>query len=150
VLNRLWKDGIKAICFGYGPGSLTRSILDSEYYVDYRIAEIRASYGITGMTFTLTEYGLFGLIPIGMIFIIFIFRSIKWFNIETDPYWKAFATGNVVFSVLVSFIFFTYNVIPLLGDTIPPLYFYAMAVGQIRMQQLKLTQNNVQWRFSQY
>ena len=123
--------------FGYGPGSLSRSALDKAGRVDHRIYRIAGSYGITGMVQVLTEYGLFGLIVLSLVLFIFFRKCWKWFNQEKDPYWKAFATGTLVFSVLNAFIFFTYNTEPLNGDTITPTYFYAMSVMYIRFNKIK-------------
>ena len=140
VFDQIWNGGIAPLFFGYGPGCLTRSILHGGP-IDPRIVRIGGSYGKTGMIFILTEYGLFGLIPLSLMFCIFTHMCWKWYNYEKEPYWKAFATGSLVFALLNLFIFFAYNTLPIAGDTIPPVYFYAMSVMYLRLKEIK--QDNV-------
>ena len=122
------------LIFGFGPGSLTKSVLGSRS--DSRLKFIYRSYGLTGSVFILIEYGLMGVIAFVLIFLTFAYRCWQWFKYEEDPYWKAFAMGALVFAVHITFIFFCYNLEPLLGDVIPPVYFYAMAVTHIRMKEI--------------
>jgi len=136
VIETLLKGGVEQFCIGYGPGSLTRSILDSSA-VDKRILNIAGSYGNTGMTYILTEYGFFGFILISLMFVIFSLRSLRWFKIENDSYWKAIAAGTVVFTFYEAFIFFAYNVEPIIGDLMPPIYFFAMASMYYRLRNLR-------------
>ena len=135
TFDTLCKGGLPHILFGYGPGCLTKSML-SHTPADKRIVRIAGSYGMSGMAFILTEYGLFGLIPLGLMFCIFARMCWRWYNYEEDPYWKAFAVGSLVFSFLNAFIFFAYNRLPILGDIIVPVYFYAMATMYLRLKQL--------------
>ena len=139
TFDTIWEGGLPHIFFGYGPGVLTRTIFGSS--IDPRIFRIAGSYGKSGMVFILTEYGLFGLIPFGLMFCIFVHMCWKWYNYEKEPYWKAFAVGSLVFAVLNSFIFFAYNPLPISGDTIPPVYFYVIATMYVRLKEIK--QGNV-------
>ncbi|MCD4669850.1 MAG: hypothetical protein K8S14_05340, partial [Actinomycetia bacterium] len=100
VFDQIWKGGLVPLFFGYGPGCLTHSILSDRPNADPRIVRIGGSYGKTGMTFILTEYGLFGLIPLSLMFCIFTHMCWKWYNYEKEHYWKAFATGSLVFALL--------------------------------------------------
>lgn len=140
VFDQIWNGGLVPVFFGYGPGCLTKSILHGGPNVDPRIVRISGSYGKTGMTFILTEYGLFGVIALGLMFCIFAHMCWKWYNYEKEPYWKAFAVGSLVFAFLNLFIFFAYNTLPIAGDTIPPVYFYVMATMYLRLKQI--TQGN--------
>jgi hypothetical protein len=140
TLDTICKGGLTHIFFGYGPGCMTESVLGHTPR-DKRIARITESYGITGMVLILTEYGLFGLVPLGLMFWIFVYMCWKWYNLEKEPYWKAFAVGSLVFSFLNVFIFFVYNMVPIGDDTIPPVYFYVMATMYLRTKQI--TQENV-------
>ena len=135
TFNEIWKQGLPHIFFGFGPGCLTDSIL----YVsaDPAVSRIRGSYGITGMTFVWTEYGLFGVFVFGSMFCIFARMCWKWYNYEKEPYWKAFALGSVAFAFLNMFCFFAYSTVPITGDTIPPVFFYAMATMYLRLKQIK-------------
>lgn len=135
TLDTICKGGLPHIFFGYGPGCLTKSVLGHTPR-DKRIARIAGSYGITGMVLILTEYGLFGLVPLGLMFWIFVYMCWKWYNSEKEPYWKAFAVGSFVFALVNAFIFFAYNRLPIGGDTIVPTYFYAMAAMSVRLKQI--------------
>jgi len=141
VFDQIWNGGLVPVFFGYGPGCLTKSILHGGPNVDPRIVRISGSYGKTGMTFILTEYGLFGVIALGLMFCIFAHMCWKWYNYEKEPYWKAFAVGSLVFALLNLFIFFAYNTLPIAGDTIPPVYFYVMAIMYLRLK--KISRENV-------
>lgn len=140
TLDTIWKGGLPHIFFGYGPGSLTKSLL-GHTPVDSRISRIAGSYGKSGMVFILIEYGLFGLISLGLLFCIFAYMCWKWYNYEKKLYWKAFAVGSLVFALLNLFIFFAYNTLPIAGDTIPPVYFYVMATMYLRLKEI--TRENV-------
>jgi hypothetical protein len=123
--------------FGFGPGSTMKSKFDSERRVDKRLISFVASYGQTGFAFLLVEYGLFGAITLSLVFFIFISRSLRWFRLENDPYWKSMSMGTVVFSFLYAFIFFCYNRVPLVDDTTPPVYFYAMSLAFYRLNEMR-------------
>ena len=141
TFDTIWEGGLPHIFFGYGPGSLTGSVLSKRPSIDRNTFRISGSYGKTGMVFILTEYGLFGLIPLGLMFCIFAHMCWKWYNYEKELYWKAFALGSLVFSLLNVFIFFAYNMVPIDDDTIPPVYFYVMATMYLRLKQI--TRENV-------
>jgi len=132
----VFKAGIGHGFFGFGPGAATGSKLDKKFHLDKRISRYVKSYGQTGMTHILVEYGLFGLLLISSVFLIFICRSLKWFDLEIEPYWKAMALGAVVFTGLEAFIFFFYNTTPIVGDTIVPVYFYVMSLMFYRLKKL--------------
>ena len=140
ALDTIWTGGLSHIFFGYGPGCLTKSVLG---YMprDRRISRIAGSYGQSGAVFVLMEYGLFGVIPLSLIFWVFVRICWRWYNSEKEPYWRAFATGSLVFALLNAFIFCTYNKTSILGDTIPPLCFYIMATAYMRLKEIK--QGNV-------
>ena len=142
TFDTIWKGGLPHFCFGYGPGSLIASILSKRpTSTDGSIVRISRSYGKTGMVLILTEYGLFGLIPLGLMFVIFAHMCWKWYNYEKEPYWKAFAVGSLVFAFSEMFMFFVYNTGPIAGDTIMPVYFYVMAAMYLRLKQI--TRGNV-------
>jgi hypothetical protein len=128
--------GIGHALFGYGPGSLTKSALDTQNRASPKIYKIAHSYGKTGMVYVLTEYGICGLLVWGLIFFIFCYKSWKWYNYEADPYWKAFSLGSLVFAFFNMFIFFTYNMLPVTGDLLPPVYYYTMATVYLRSKEI--------------
>ena len=137
VFDQIWNGGLASLFFGYGPGCLTKSILHGGPNVDPCIVRISGSYGKTGMTFILTEYGLFGVIVFGSMFCVFARMCWQWYNSKKEHYWKAFAVGSLVFALLNLFIFFIYNSAPITGDIIPPVYFYVMAAMYLRLKQIK-------------
>jgi hypothetical protein len=132
----LFDAGIGEILFGFGPGSLTSSELDSTFErqrYDKRLKPLYRSYGYTGMMYIVIEYGVLGLVILSSVFFVFIYRSLRWLRLESDPYWRALAVGTVVFTFLQTFIFFTYNALPVTSGTIVPVYFYAMALMHYRL-----------------
>jgi hypothetical protein len=62
--------------------------------------------------------------------------SWRYYFFEQDPYWKAFAAGSVGFSFSMIFFYIAYGQASFWGDAIPPLFFYAMAVVQVRLQKI--------------
>lgn len=138
ALDTIWTGGLFHIFFGYGPGCLTKSVL-GQMPTDKRIARIAGSYGITGMVLILTEYGLFGLVPLSLMLLIFALMCWRWYNLEKEPYWKAFAVGSLVFALLNAFVFLGYNTTSILTDLIPPLYFYTMAAMRVRLKETMMS-----------
>jgi 4-amino-4-deoxy-L-arabinose transferase-like glycosyltransferase len=127
------KGGFGTFILGYGPGSITESSITVGRRIDSRLIRVERSYGVSGMVYVLIEYGMFGVIVLSLILLIFIRLSWKWYNNETEHYWKAFSLGTFVFSLLYAFIFFTYNR-TFIDDTISPVYFYAMAILYLRFK----------------
>jgi hypothetical protein len=129
--------GIGQIIFGFGPGTVLPSLLSADRQVDRRLIPFIASYGKTGFAYILVEYGVVGLILMSSVFLIFMVRSFRWFNFETVPYWKSLSMGTVIFTVLQTWIFFTYNRVPVNDDTIVPVYFYAVSLIHYRFNQIQ-------------
>jgi hypothetical protein len=131
--NQFLEDGFANFVFGYGPGSFTPSLLSSKSSSDPRIWRIAGSYGISGMIYIWVEYGILGVILICILFLNFGYLCWNWYNEEKSPYWKAFATGSLVFSVYYLFIFITYNKLPITGEVMLPVFYYAMAAMHARI-----------------
>ena len=137
VFLELTKAGIDKWLLGFGAGSLTGSMFDEQGYKDSRIAVVQDSYGMTGMTHILIEYGILGVLCLGFVFSSFAYNCWQWYSYESDLYWKAFSVGALVFAFLDMFAFFFYSSLVVLDDIITPTYYYVMAVMFIRSQQLK-------------
>jgi hypothetical protein len=56
VFNRLREDGFEKVFLGYGPGSITQTLLGSNLRT--KVYKLKIRYGITGMTFIIAEYGI--------------------------------------------------------------------------------------------
>jgi len=134
TFDQLRKNG--ALFFGFGPGSITGSVLDKGKYIEKRTKSIRLAYGRTGMVYIVFEYGLLGLFSIGSIFFVFMRKGWKWYKYEKNTYWKAFAMGTLIFAVYNAFIFFCYAELAITDDLIVPIYFYSMAVMYIKMKEI--------------
>lgn len=128
--------------FGFGPGALTKSILRSGYEENTELIHLQRSYGKTGLVTLLVEYGIIGTLVFFFISYSFARKCWNWFKSEADPYWKAFSMGSFIFSSYVILIFFFYNTEPFLGDFIPPLFYYAMAVTFLRSNSTEKRQNS--------
>ena len=126
AVKTIYKEGFPITFLGFGPGSITYTIFGFE--TNPKVKNIKKSYGITGIIYILTEYGILGSITLTIIFCIFFINSLNWFKNETDPYWKAFSFGTLFFNLVFLIIFVSYNKIPVAGDIIPPLYFYSLSI----------------------
>ena len=137
MFSVLAEEGLNKLMFGFGPGSLTSSIFGNERISSKSLIKIEQCYGKTGMVHIVTEYGILGLFSIIIFIIVWIKRSWLYYSKEVDPYWKAFATGCIIFVSLQFIIFFAYNSTPLLNNTISPIFYYALAIIYIRLRSLQ-------------
>lgn len=124
--------GFSKFLFGYGPGAHTDSII--AYASDPRLTKFKLGYGMTPLTKTALEYGVLGIIVYGLIIVTFLRMCWKYYLIETDPYWKAFAVGSLGLAFFMIFLFCAYNTISITGDSVPLLYFYIMGVIFVRLK----------------
>ena len=137
VFKILADSGVSHLFLGVGPGVTTPSFLDNNQIrrkVKERFEEFKIQYGLTTMSRIALEFGIFGVIAYTWMLAVFSIRCWKLYTQESDPYWKAFAGGSFGFSISMLFFFFFYGHNAFWGDTMPPLYFYAMAVIYIRYQ----------------
>jgi hypothetical protein len=141
VFETLKDAGFATVLLGYGPGAFTESIFG--YTVDRRLAKLKASYGMTPLTYLSIEYGILGLIAYSLIILTFLRMCWKYYFYETDPYWKAFAVGSLGLSFFMIFLFCAYNSNSLHGDSFPVLYFYIMGVIFVRLNKTE------RYRFSE-
>ena len=135
AFQQIVNSGIVTFLIGYGPGSLTPEYFEGLRHFDQRVEKIGHSYGISGMTFIFVEYGILGVAFFVIIFLKFLIRSWKWYIIEKDLYWKGFASGTFFFSLLILFIFLTYNKLPIEGIVLLPVFYYAMGVCFSKSQE---------------
>jgi hypothetical protein len=131
-----WGDGLPAVTLGYGPGALTPSILG--FKIRDNVTILEKGYGLTGSTYIFIEYGILGLICWVIVFLTFLYNSWRWFHEEKNQYWKSFAFGTLIFSFSYTLIFCIYNPLPVTGDVIPPVFFYAMAVLYYRYNKIQI------------
>ena len=139
VFESLWKSGLMQLLFGFGPGSTTLTIFDSpeaSEEVQRFLEEIGIYYGFTSMNRIALEYGLFATASYSLIVLLLARMCWIYYNCEIDPYWKAFGAGSVGFSFSMLFFFFAYSHGAFWGDTMAPLYFYAMAVVYTRLKKV--------------
>jgi hypothetical protein len=139
VFEILWNSGVGGLLFGTGPGSTTPSIFDTwEEKKDFweRFAEFKIGYGLTAMSKIALEYGMLGVVAYSLIVFLLARMCLRYYKDENDPYWKAFAGGSVGFAFSILFFSFAYNATAIWGDTLPALYFYAMAVVYTRLKNI--------------
>ena len=140
IIEKLWDSGPVKLFFGFGPGSATPSLFDSAEEKMNRLKffeMLRVAYGLTTMTMIALEYGILGVIAFGLIIFLFARMCLRYYQYEVDPYWKAFAAGSVGFAFSMLFFFLAYHWTAFWGDTLPALYFYAMAVVYTRLQRVR-------------
>jgi len=141
VFGGLWSSGLDKLLIGFGPGSITPSLLDSS--ADIRrinmnlFDRFKIIYGWTSMTRIAFEYGILGVLAYSLIVILLARMCWRYYKYETDPYWRAFAAGSVGFAYSMLFFFFAYHWPAFWGDTLPCIYFYAMAVVYTRFNRIE-------------
>lgn len=139
VFESLWNSGVERFLLGFGPGFNTPSLFESRIEKEQRMKqmdEFMIAYGWTPMTKIVFEYGIFGGLSYTLILLALSGMCWKYYKSEIDPYWKAFAAGSVGFSFSMLFFFFAYHSTAIWGDTLPALYFYAMAVIYTRRKRI--------------
>jgi hypothetical protein len=138
VFRVIYDSGIGNFLFGLGPGTYTRTLLDPPNWESKSAKLLKIRYGITPMNRIAIEYGLLGVVAYAFVPLYFVFMCWKYYKLEADPYWKAFATGSFGFAFLMFFLFLGYHYPIFLGDTMPVLYFYVMAVVYYRLKVVSL------------
>jgi len=141
IFKGLWDLGLVNLLFGLGPGSLTPSVVYSLYNRDIILKPqimLKFKYGVTSASRMCVEYGVLGVFTYGLLIYLCICMCIKYYRYEVDPYWKSFAAGSAGFAFSMFFFFFVYGDAAFWGDTMPALYFYAMAVVYIRLKRITL------------
>ena len=141
VFEILWNSGLTGVFFGVGPGSATISSFDTrKKRKDFwrRYSEFKIDYGLTTMSKIAIEFGVLGVVAYSLIVFLFARMCLKYYKYENDPYWRAFAAGSVGFAFSMLFFFFTYGESSIWGDTLPALYFYAMAVVYTRLKRTRV------------
>jgi hypothetical protein len=141
VFEWLTNSGVEKFFFGFGPGIYTPSLFDSKRekkrFLE-RKNEFMIGYGMTPVSQIALEYGIVGVLFYTLIVFNLAGMCWKYYKLETDPYWKAFAAGSVGFSFSMLFFYFCYHATAIWGDTLPALYFYAMAVVYTRLKRIDL------------
>jgi hypothetical protein len=140
VFEWLLNSGGGRLFFGFGPGIYTPSLFDSpreKKRFEERKKEFMIGYGMTPVSRIALEYGILGILFYTIIVFNLAGMCWKYYKLETDSYWKAFAAGSVGFSFSMLFFYFGYHGTAILGDTLPALYFYAMAVVYTRLHRIQ-------------
>ena len=136
VFEILLDSGISHIVLGMGPGSTTPTHLDSKNtrrIFEQRYEKFKITYGLTPITRILLEYGIIASMLYGWMIYSFSVKCWRLYLIEHDPYWKAFAGGSFGFSCSMLFFFLCYSHNAFWGIVMPSLYFFSMAVIQIKL-----------------
>lgn len=136
VVETLFSGNIENILVGFGPGVLVRSALEKNKKIPSMVESVARSYGLSSFAFLLIEYGISGALSWFIIFFIFFKRTLSFYFNESDLYWRSFATGTVIFIIITLFYFFYYNVLAILGDLLPPAFYYSMALVNQRLKRV--------------
>jgi len=139
VSEILWNSGLLGVLFGAGPGSATLNRFDTwedKELLEERLAEFKIGYGFTAMSLIALEYGVLGGVAYSLIIFLFARMCWRYYKYENDPYWKAFAAGSLGFAFSMLFFSFAYHATAVYGNTLPALYFYAMAVVYTRSKKI--------------
>jgi hypothetical protein len=135
IIEILMDAGPIQILIGVGPGATTPSLFDSKKErenFEQQYDEFKISYGFTTINRIGLEYGFAGVIIFSSMLVSLTLMCLKVYRKETEPYWRAFAAGSLWFSLSMIFFAFAYHWTAFFGNTMPVLYFYAMAVVYTR------------------
>lgn len=122
ALDSLRKKGMMTLSFGYGPGSILKSMFESFDRRSLLRAYFGVGYGVNGIVWLGVQVGMIGLV-VFFSFIYFLLRkSIRYFKNEVDPYWRSFGFGMVGFSFIMIFMGLLYHPI-FENDAISAIYF---------------------------
>lgn len=128
VFSSLKDQGFDRFIFGYGPGAQIKSRFAQKGQWGGVAQDLKISYGVTPMTFIMMEYGFLGVI-IYLIFMVYLFiNCLNYWAVERDRYWKAFSFGSLCFSFSMILLWPSYGVASLVGDVIPLVFYYCMAI----------------------
>lgn len=144
TMQILAEKGLAQLLFGIGPGSTTGSALDSaegKAQFAKKFSELEITYGMTTMTKIALEYGVAGVIAFSSMLLILVRTCLRWYKLEFEPYWKAFAAGSIAFGFSMLFFAFGYHFTAFWGNIMPALYFYSMAVAHTRYGQIEKPSN---------
>ncbi len=98
VYKTLEQRGLVGLAFGYGPGSIIKSLFSEYNRKDAIKARFGVEYGWNGLSWLGIQVGYLGALVYFSLFYGLLRKSYSLFRTEQDPYWRSFGLGMVAFS----------------------------------------------------
>ncbi len=125
IFNYIHKSGLLSSLFGFGPGTIIASAFDNFDRKDVLKTRFNVEYGVTDFTWLILQVGYLGAILYFLLLYLMLRKSIYYFKIEENPYWKSFGLGMIGFSFIVLLIALFY--VQILDDDIIPAFYFCLA-----------------------
>ena len=131
VFRALGRKGLPGRAFGYGPGSIIKSMFggyDKRQTIRSRFGVV---YGMNGLSWLGVQVGYFGTIIYFLIYYCLLRKCHSYYKKEKDPFWRSFALGMTGFSFILLFTSLIYT--PFFNDdSVAAFYFCLAAIVIIR------------------
>ncbi len=136
IVSVLTAKGPARFLFGYGPGAIVETRF-STGRSDYTVfQDIHFHYGVTGLNMLAMEYGMAGMSVYFLFLIMLLLKSIQLWRVEEDPFWRAYAHGSITLMFSMIMFWAYYNRATVIGDFLPALSYYLIALVFIRYRRL--------------
>lgn len=133
VYKTLEKRGPVGLAFGYGPGSIIKSLF-AEYDRKEAIkTRFGVEYGWNGLSWLGIQVGYLGMLAYFSLFYVLLRKSYSLFRTEQDPYWRSFALGMVAFSFILLITSLAYSAF-FNHDAVAAFFFGLAAIVMLRRQ----------------
>lgn len=129
----LSRKNLSGYVFGYGPGTIIKSMFSG---YDRRAAirsQFGIEYGINGLSWLGIQVGYVGTVIYMLIFYYLMKKCYCYYKKEKDPFWRSFALGMAGFSFILLFTSLVYT--PFFNhDAVSAFYFCLVAIVIIRLK----------------
>ncbi len=133
VFKSLKGAGLSGLAFGYGPGTVIKSMFSEYDRIDAVKTRFGVEYGWNGLSWLGVQVGYLGALVYFFLFYFLLRQSYSLFQSEPDPYWRSFALGMVAFSFTLLLTSLAYS--PFFNyDAVAAFYFSLAAVVILRRQ----------------
>jgi hypothetical protein len=135
VFKALEKRGLSGLAFGYGPGSVIKSMFSDYNRKESVKTRFGVEYGWNGLSWLGIQVGYLGMLAYFFLFLYLLLRSYSVYKAEENPYWRSFAMGMVSFSFILLLTSLAYSSF-FNHDAVAAFYFCLAALVMLRRQSL--------------
>jgi hypothetical protein len=136
VFKSLKRAGLSGFTFGYGPGSIIKSMFSEYDRKDVVKTRFGVEYGWNGLSWLGIQVGYLGALVYFFLFYFLLRNSFSLFRSEQDSYWQSFALGMVAFSFSLLLTGIAYS--PFFNhDAVAAFYFSLAAIVILRRRSLE-------------
>lgn len=139
IFRSLKSKGFSGFVFGYGPGTIIKSMFSDYDRREAVKSRFGIGYGLNGLSWLGIQVGYFGVFVYFYFFYLFFRKARAYLEIEQDPYWKSFALGMVGFNFI--FIITSLVYVPFFShDAVAAFYFCLSGIIMLRHEFLRKNQ----------